>query len=295
MAIVGPTAIGKSSLALDLVEADPGLEIVSVDSMQVYRGMDIGTAKPSTEEQQRAPHHMIDLVEPSTEHTVADFQAAAAVVAEDLTARGARALLVGGTGLYVRAVVEGLELAGRYPAIMSELESDSTETLHRRLAGLDPVAASRIDPSNRRRTQRALEVTLGSGRAFSSFGPGFDRFPAIDVPILGLRQPREELDARLERRFAAQMAAGFLDEVERVVAGGWGRTAQQALGYRELAQVLVGAAALDDAIATANRRIRRFARRQERWFRRDPRIHWCDDTRLERRLDLAHRLLEVGG
>jgi tRNA dimethylallyltransferase len=276
--IVGPTGAGKSSLALALADARPGTEIISVDSMQVYRGMDIGTAKPTADEQARVRHHCIDLVEPACEFTVVDYQRVAGAARATIDARGARPLYVGGTGLYVRAVVDALTPPGRYPEVVASLEGETdTVALHHRLAGLDPVAASRMEPTNRRRIVRALEVTIGAGRPFSSFGAGLEQYEA-DAPyrLIGVDCPTDVLDARIEQRYADQMASRFLEEVAGLLErpGGLGRTAAQALGYKELAAHLRGEVSLDGALDLAVRRTRRFARRQRSWFRRDPRIRW---------------------
>jgi tRNA dimethylallyltransferase len=291
-ALVGVTASGKSALALAAARARPGLELVSVDSMQVYRGMDIGTAKPTPAERAEIPHHLLDLVEPHEDYTVARFQTDLADVLADIEGRGARALLVGGTGLYLRAAVDDLDIPGRYPVVRARLEAEpDTAALHARLAATDPTAASRMEPGNRRRILRALEVTLGSGRPFSSYGPGLGAHPPSRFTLVGLRRPRPVVDERIERRYARQLDAGFLDEVRDLLArpGGLGRTAGQALGYRELALHVAGELPLADAVALAVNRTRRFARRQERWFRRDPRIHWLDppDSGADRRPDGA--------
>ena len=279
VALVGVTASGKSGLALDLARRDRTIELVSVDSMQVYRGMDIGTAKPTRAERAAVPHHLVDVADPWEDFTVARFVAEARAAVEAIEARSRRALLVGGTGLYLRAVVDDLAVPGRYPAVRVELDADpDTAGLHRRLAALDPVAAGRMEPTNRRRVVRALEVTLGSGRPFSSFGPGLDVYPATRFRLVGVRLPHEVVAARIEQRYRRQMAAGFLDEVRRLLADarGLSRTARQALGYRELIAHLAGEATLDEALDLAVRRTRRFARRQASWFRRDPRIRWLD-------------------
>jgi len=279
LSIVGPTASGKSALALELARRHRDLELVSVDSMQVYRGMDIGTAKPTKADQAEVPHHLIDLVDPDDEYTVSRFQDDLAVVLAAITARGHRAVLVGGTGLYLRAATDGLEIPGRYPAVRVELEAEpDTEALHRRLAGLDPVAAARMEPTNRRRVVRALEVTVGSGRAFSDYGPGMGTYPPAAFPMVGLHRERDDVDARIAARYGEQLAAGFVAEVEglRARPGGLSRTAGQALGYRELLHHLDGASTLEEAIDEAVTRTRRFARRQQRWFRRDPRLVWVE-------------------
>ena len=279
LAIVGPTASGKSALALELARQHHDLELVSVDSMQVYRGMDIGTAKPSAAEQAEVRHHLIDLVGADEDFTVSQFQAAARLALADIAGRGRRAVLVGGTGLYFRAVVDDLELPGRYPTVREELEAEpDTRALHERLAGLDPVAAGRMEPTNRRRVVRALEVTLGSGRPFSSYGPGLEVYPTLPFPVVGLRIERDELDRRIEARVRDQLAEGWLDEV-RVLAdrrGGLSVTADQALGYGELLDHLRGGSTIDEAVEGIVVRTRRFQRRQDRWFRRDPRITWVE-------------------
>ncbi len=283
LAIVGPTASGKSAVALALAErrraAGELVELVTVDSMQVYRGMDIGTASPTEDERRRVPHHLVDLADPGDEFSVAEFRAAADAALVDIEARGGRAILVGGTGLYLQAVIDRLELPGRFPEIAAELESQSdTHSLHRRLTRLDPDAAARIEPGNRRRTIRALEVTLGSGRRFSEFGPGLDAYPPTPFVLTGLRVERELLAQRIAQRYREQMAAGFLDEVRTLAARpeGISRTAAQALGYRELLAHLDGGCTEDEAVALAVDRTRQFAVRQIRWFRRDPRIAWFD-------------------
>ena len=277
LVLVGPTASGKSEAAMGVARLIGGAEIVALDSMQVYRGMDIGTATPTDDEQAEVPHHLIDLVEASEEFAVAEFQATARTVIDDIRSRGAVPVLVGGTGLYVRAVIDGLQMPGRYPEVRAELEAETdTESLHRRLVALDPVAAARMEPSNRRRIVRALEVTLGSGRPFSSYGPGLAHYPATPFVQVGLRWDRERLDERIAARYQRQLADGFLDEVRALAERPISRTAAQALGYKELLAHLRGEATLDEALDLAVTRTRRFARRQERWFRRDPRIRWLD-------------------
>ncbi len=277
LAIVGPTASGKSALAL-AAAARTGAEIVSIDSMQVYRGMDIGTASPSPADRAAVTHHLVDILDPGDECTVGAFQRRALEVLDDLDHRGVPSILVGGTGLYVRAVVDRLEIPGRFPDVRVELEATPTESLHRRLLAADPDAAAKIEPANRRRLLRALEVTLGSGRPFSSFGPGIDHHPPAPFPLYGLRVQRDVLDQRIEARFRAQIDAGLLDEVDALAGVTLSRTAAHALGYQELLAHQRGELGLDEAIDRAVRRIRRFARRQERWFRRDPRIQWIDTT-----------------
>jgi tRNA dimethylallyltransferase len=245
--------------------------------MQVYRGMDIGTAKASPEERADVPHHLLDVVDPDEEFSVARFQSEAARALAAIEERGHRALLVGGTGLYLRAVVDGLTVPGRWPLVRAQLESETdTPALHRRLAVLDPLAATRMEPSNRRRVVRALEVTLGSGRPFSSFGPGLTAYPPSAFDVRALAVDPSALRGRIDARLRRQMAGGFLDEVAALRArpGGLSRTARQALGYRELLRHLDGDLELHDALEETRRRTRAFARRQRAWFRRDPRITW---------------------
>ena len=282
LAILGPTASGKSDLALAVARHHPQVELVSVDSMQVYVGMDIGTAKPSHDERVAVPHHLIDLVDPADEYSVAEFQAAARRALADIAARDRVPVLVGGTGLYLRAVIDDLELPGQYPDVRAELEAEAgTAVLHERLRALDAVAADRMEPTNRRRIVRALEVTLGSGRPFSSFGPGLSEYGEIPFRQVGIQLDRPVLDERIADRYQRQLEAGFVAEAADLLArpGGLSRTARQALGYRELFAHLEGGPPLDTAIEDAVRRTRRFARRQERWFRRDPRIEWLTADR----------------
>lgn len=290
LALVGPTASGKSAIALAVAAERDDVELVTVDSMQVYRGMDIGTAKPTAAEQALVPHHLLDLVDPGDDYTVARWQRDAEAVLAAIEGRGHRALLVGGTGLYLRAVVDELEIPGRWPDVRAALEADvadlGSEVLHERLRTLDPVAAGRMEPSNARRVVRALEVTVGSGRPFSSFGPGLGAHGRSRFEQLALEVPGAELAERIEARFAAQLDAGFLDEVRRLAdrPGGVSRTAGQALGYRELLAHVAGEAPLEEAVALAVRRTRQFARRQRAWFRRDPRIAWVAPAEAANRL-----------
>jgi tRNA dimethylallyltransferase len=280
-ALVGATATGKSAVALALARHDPSWELVSIDSMQVYRGMDLGTAKPTRAEQAEVPHHLIDLLDPWEDGTVAWFQQVARAAIAAIEARGRRALLVGGTGLYVQAIVDDLEIPGQFAEVRADLEADpDTAALHQRLLAQDPLAASRMEPGNRRRIIRALEVTLGSGRPFSSYGPGLEVRPPSPFQLVGLARPTAELADRILARYAEQMAAGFLEEVAALRAHprGISRTAGQALGYKELLAHLDGEMALDEALELAVARTRRFARRQRAWFGRDPRITWLDAT-----------------
>ena len=283
LALVGPTASGKSAIALAVAERLGDVEIVSLDSMQVYRGMDIGTAKPTPDEQARVPHHLVDVADPHDDWSVTRTQQAARAAVAAIEARGRRALLVGGTGLYVQAVVDDLAIPGEDLALRAELEAWTSEpggmlAAYQELTERDPLAASRIDEHNQRRVVRALEVIRSTGQPFSSFGPGLDRYgpTAFDVALVGIWLPRDTLARRIEQRFAAMHEHGLLDEVRALAARphGISRTAVQAIGYKELLAHLRGETTLDEAFALAVRRTRSFARRQRMWFRRDPRITW---------------------
>ncbi len=301
VALVGPTASGKSEIALQVAlrsvtkadrtgRTEPRVELVSVDSMAVYRGMEIGTAKPSAAVRARVRYHLLDLADPWEEYTVQQFQASARRARTEIAGRGHGALLVGGTGLYLRSLVDDLSFPGRYPEVAAQIAADldalgpegsraeqrGLGELHRRLAGLDPAASRRIEPTNRRRLIRALEVTIGSGRPFSSFGPGLERYPPSTVAQVGLRSDPAVLDARIAERFARLMDAGLLEEVRALSERpeGISRTARQALGYRELLAHFEDGVPVADAVDQAIRRTRALARRQMAWFRRDPRIVW---------------------
>ena len=258
----------------------PRVELLSIDSMQVYRGMNVGTAKPSTEEQSEVAHHLIDLVAPTESFTLVDFQNAYATALSEITKRDGIPVLVGGTGLYLRAVLDGLSPPPRFEDLANELERESnTEALHERLVGLDPTAAGRMESSNRRRIIRALEVTIGTGRPFSSFGPGLNHYPEVPYRVVGIEIERAELDERITNRYEQQIQEGFLAEVEALSHLQLSRTASQALGYRELLLHIRGELSLSEALELAVQRTKRFARRQQRWFRRDPRVEWV--TRAE--------------
>ena len=255
-------------------------ELIAVDAMQVYRRMDIGTAKPSPDDQAEVRHHCLDLVDAADEFTVTDFAVAARHALDEIHARDNRALLVAGTGLYLRSVTDPMEVPGRWPEVRAELDQrvavDGVEALHRQLVALDPAAAAKMEPSNARRVVRALEVTIGSGRSFSSFGPGIDTYPPIAFAQFGLRWPRPVLTERIAERVHRMIDAGLVAEVESLAETPISRTARQALGYKELFDHLDGMCTLDAAIEMIITRTRQFAVRQERWFRRDPRIRWID-------------------
>lgn len=288
--------MGKSALALDLAEALNG-ELISADSRQVYRGLDVGTAKPTAGEQARVPHHLIDLVEPEEVFSLAQFQDRAYAAIDEVLRRGRVPLLVGGTGLYVRAIVEGTELPRVQPDpdLRAELEQIAREhggaVLQARLAALDPLAAARIDPRNLRRVIRALEVTLKTGRPFSDGSIARPRYEAL---ILGLTMPRGELYARIDERAVQHFAQGMIEETRRVLARGCppSRPALASFGYREVVAYLQGK--LDRAAALERYQLatHRLARQQYNWFRLgDERIVWLE-SREEAR-DEARRIAEA--
>ncbi len=253
------------------------IELISVDSMQVYRGMDIGTAKPTAAERAAVRHHCIDLVAPCEDFSVADFKAAHAAALAEIAGRGGRALLVGGTGLYHRVAIDDFDLPGEWPEVRAELDAvDDTAALFERLRAVDPAATAKIEPANRRRVVRALEVTIGSGRPFSSYGPGVDHYPASGVTQIGLRRPRATIRRLIEERVQRMVAAGLVAEVRGIGAAGFSKTAAQALGYKEILEHLAGTVSEDEAVEKIVVRTRQFAVRQERWFRRDPRVRWID-------------------
>jgi tRNA dimethylallyltransferase len=281
LALVGHTASGKSEAAFALGRS-LGAEVVSVDSMLVYEGMDVGTAKPTPEQRSEVPHHMIDLIEPSERFSVAEYQRLGRISIDEIRSRGKRPLLVGGSGLYYRALVDDLAFPGTDPEIRAELESEAAlvgaESLHGRLMGFDPAAAVKIEPGNARRTIRALEVAALTGAEFSTFSAEWENYPVDRVHAAGLTVAPDALDARVRARVDSMMAAGFLEEVEGLLARGLGRwiTSSQAIGYMELARHIEGEMSLAEAAERTVRRTKNLARRQSAWFRRDPRIKWFE-------------------
>ncbi|UVJ40942.1 tRNA (adenosine(37)-N6)-dimethylallyltransferase MiaA [Arthrobacter sp. CJ23] len=277
IAVVGPTGSGKSDLGVELALALDG-EVINADAMQFYRGMDIGTAKISLAERKGVPHHLLDTLDVTEEASVSDFQAGCRAVIASIHARGKRAILVGGSGLYVRAALDVLEFPGTDAAVRKRLEDEceaaGLAVLQRRLQDVDPVSAGRVNDA--RRIIRALEVFEITGRPFSSYMPSREYFqPAVQI---GLEVDRELLRERLATRVHRMVDAGLLAEVERLDAAGLrqGKTASRALGYSQFLRVLDGGL---DAAAAAEETIvatRQFARRQLTWFRADPRIHWLD-------------------
>jgi tRNA dimethylallyltransferase len=283
LAIVGPTAVGKSALAMSIAPRIDA-EIVSIDSATVYRGMDIGTGKPTPAERATVTHHLIDLVDPTDTPTVADFQRWGREAVADVAARGRVPLLVGGSGLYFRAIVDRLDFPGTAAAVRRKIEEklreSGPEALHRRLAEIDPAAARRIHPSNARRTVRALEVAELTGNPFSAYRVAWEERRSIyQLVTAGLNLPTQELDARIDARVDRLIDQGWLEEVARLTEAGDGfsATSIQVLGYAQLCSYLEGSMSLEAAVAEIKRRTRRFARRQLRWFRADPRIRWFED------------------
>jgi tRNA dimethylallyltransferase len=279
LALVGPTASGKSEAAMALSRR-LGAEIVSVDSMLVYRGMDVGTAKPTPAERAGVSHHLVDVADPEEPFSVARYQQLARAVVDGIDARGLRVLLVGGSGLYFRAIVDELEFPATDPEARDELWAEAgvlgPDRLYERLTELDPAAAARIEPSNVRRTVRALEVAAVTGRPFSSYADRWERYPEERVRAAGIDVPRDVLSRRIEARVRAMVDAGLLDEVRGLLDRGlfgW-LTASRAIGYAEFARHLRGEMTLADASAQTVRRTRELARRQMVWYRRDPRIRW---------------------
>lgn len=270
---MGPTAAGKSDLAVDLA-LELGGECINTDSMQLYRGMDIGTAKLDLEERRGVPHHLLDIWEVTVTASVAEYQRLVRPLLSSITVP----VLVGGSGLYVRAALDNLEFPGTSPEIRARLEEElstaGTAALYERLRLLDPVAAESILPGNGRRIVRALEVIELTGRPFSATMPSYDGvFPNVQI---GVEVPRPELDARIELRVHRMWAAGLVSEVRGLLEHGLaeGRTASRALGYAQVLRFLSGEWSEEQAMEETIRATRRFARRQESWFRRDPRVNW---------------------
>jgi tRNA dimethylallyltransferase len=279
IAVVGATASGKSGLAVELARALGG-EVVNTDSMQLYRGMDIGTAKEPEAAWRGVPHHLLDIWPVTQAANVADYQKLARAAIDEIIARGRVPVLAGGSGLYVRAALDDLDFPGTDPVIRDRLERELTDlgaaALHVRLARLDPAAAADILASNGRRIVRALEVIELSGRPFTATMPAFEQNrPAIQ---LGLILPRPELDLRIAARVDRMWQAGLEEEVKGLVAQGLrdGRTASRALGYQQILRYLDGEWTLEEARLETIKATKRFARRQESWFRRDPRVRWLD-------------------
>ena len=280
VAVVGPTAAGKSDLSLDLAQRLGG-EIVNTDAMQVYRGMDIGTAKLPPAARRGVPHHLLDLLDVTEPATVAQFQGLARAVVADCRDRGVTPVLVGGSALYTRAVVDRFEFPGTDDAVRRRLEADLAEVgpaaMHERLREQDPVAAAKVLPSNGRRVVRALEVVEITGRPFAASLPEPRYFHDRTVQV-GVRIPRPVLDERIEERVRRMWTDGLVEEVRRLAEHGLreGRTASRALGYQQVLAFLAAETTEEQAFEATVVGTRRFARRQDAWFGKDPRVHWVD-------------------
>lgn len=281
VSIVGPTASGKTglgvALALALRQRGEQAEIINADAYQMYRGMDVGTAKPTAEERAAVPHHLVDVIEPRETMSVARFQEMARGLIDDLRERGVRPILVGGSGLYTRAVIDDLSFPGTDQAVRSRIEeraeNEGAGLLFKELEEKDPRAAARMDPRNVRRTVRALEVMEITGRPYSATLPRYRYLlPAVQI---GLDLDREELDRRIDARTEAMRRNDLVGEVRRL-RGNLGTTASRALGYPQVEDYLDGRTDLDDAFALIAQKTKRLARKQMGWFGRDPRIHWLN-------------------
>ncbi|MFF9476176.1 tRNA (adenosine(37)-N6)-dimethylallyltransferase MiaA [Streptomyces roseolus] len=295
IAVVGPTAAGKSDLGVFLAQQLGG-EVVNADSMQLYRGMDIGTAKLTPEERGGVPHHLLDIWDVTEAASVAEYQRLARAEIDRLLAEGRTPVLVGGSGLYVRGAVDALEFPGTDPGIRARLEAELEErgsgVLHARLAAADPEAARAILPSNGRRIVRALEVIEITGKPFTANLPGHES--VYDTVQIGVDVARPELDERIASRVDRMWEAGLVDEVRALEALGLreGRTASRALGYQQVLAALAGECTEDDARAETVRATKRFARRQDSWFRRDPRVHWLSGA-ADHRAELPGEALSL--
>ncbi|WP_371499557.1 tRNA (adenosine(37)-N6)-dimethylallyltransferase MiaA [Kitasatospora sp. NBC_00374] len=296
VSVVGATAAGKSDLAVAIARSLGG-EVINTDSMQLYRGMDIGTAKLTVEERGGIPHHLLDIWDVTEAASVAEYQRLARGEIDRLLAAGRSPVLVGGSGLYVRAAIDQMDFPGTDPDVRArleaELEAEGPGLLHRRLAELDPPAAAAILPSNGRRIVRALEVIEITGQPFTANLPGHTAvYPAVQI---GVQVPRPELDERISLRVDRMWQAGLLDEVRELEKLGLreGRTAGRALGYQQVLGYFAGECTEDEARAETVRATRRFARRQESWFRRDDRIHWLSRPAGTDPVALLERSLEL--
>ena len=297
VAVIGPTAAGKSNLSIALAKGLGNAEIVNVDSMQVYRGMDIGTAKLPFSERRGVPHHLLDILDVTEPATVAQFQVWARAAIADCRDRRVVPIIVGGSALYIRAVLDKFEFPGTDPDIRTRWETDlaahGSEALHALLASRDPAAASQILPTNGRRIVRALEVIDLTGKPYASTLPARE-YAFGDVTQIGLDVPRDVLDERIRIRVDRMWGAGLVDEVRALSKRGLveGRTARRALGYAQVLDFLDGKCSEDEARQATVNKTRKFARRQDRWFRQDPRIHWLRydaDDLLDRAVALVHR------
>jgi len=289
--IAGPTGVGKSYLAIRLAEAVRG-EIVNYDSIQIYRGFDIGSAKPSAADRERVPHHLFDIVDADEEFNAADYARFAALTCEEIASRGRRAVFAGGTFFYLRAFLAGLpKMPGRNPQIRERLRRIAPARLHRWLSKVDPQSGRKIAPADRHRVERALEVWIAAGRPISSWEHAVEEIPSIKI-ALSLERP--SLVAALDRRVDAMYANGLVEETRQLL-GRFPRSARPfgAIGYAEAVSVVMGERTMEEAVAETRRRTRAYAKRQMTWLRAERNVHWVDAGDPEKALEVALRLIEV--
>jgi tRNA dimethylallyltransferase len=290
LALVGPTGAGKSAIAVQAARAR-GAEIVAVDAFTVYRGMDVGTAKPAAGDRAAVPHHMVDVLDPSEDCTVEWFQTAARERIERVRAAGRPVLLVGGSGLYFRAVVDALAFPPTNAEVRAALQTrwgGDPAGAHARLTAVDPEAAARIEPGNLRRTVRALEVLELTGRPFSAWRRAWDDYTSVypSLEVVGLDVPATELRRRIDERVESMLAGGLVEECRALARGALSTTARQAIGYAEILDHLSGGCTLAEAAERIRVRTRRYAARQRRWFRADPRVQWMSASEAVRHLSV---------
>ncbi|KIL39503.1 tRNA delta(2)-isopentenylpyrophosphate transferase [Gordoniibacillus kamchatkensis] len=286
--VLGPTAVGKTKLSLELALRYNG-EIVSGDSMQVYRGMDVGTAKATPQERALVPHHLIDIHDPDYPFSVAEFQQLAHEAIADIAARGKLPMLVGGTGLYIESLCYGFEFTDvgideRYRRELADYaEAHGDEALHAKLHAVDPASAAKLHPNDRRRIIRALEIERLSGKPLSEHLAGQKKESPYECCFIGLTMEREALYRRIDQRVDAMLAEGLVDEVRRLLRAGYTseHISMQGIGYKEIAAYLAGEVSLEEAASTLKRNTRRFAKRQLSWFRHMRDIHWIDVTHAQ--------------
>ncbi len=300
--LLGPTASGKTSVAIDIARSLPKVELVSVDAFAVYKGMDIGTAKPERPQLNDLFFHMIDLVEPSADYSAGLFKKEAERVISEIESRKNIPLLVGGSAMYLSSIVEGMEFPGTWPDIRRDLEEELDKNgplgLYKMLEEKDPAASAKMEPTNGRRIVRALEVILGSGKKFSSYGPGFGSYQPNCFRQIGIQLEMEIMDKNIEQRVHIQLERGLVEEVSWLLdqPQALARAPKNAIGYSEIADYLQGKMTLEAAVGEIIVRTKRFARRQLRWWRRDPRILWIDGSDLkEVSLTVRETILECCG
>ncbi|GAB7388364.1 tRNA (adenosine(37)-N6)-dimethylallyltransferase MiaA [Bacillaceae bacterium] len=299
LVIVGPTAVGKTALSLQIAQDFAG-EIISGDSMQVYRGMDIGTAKATKEERALVPHHLIDIKDPDEDFSVAEFQSLVRPLIREINERGHLPILVGGTGLYIQSVTHGYHFpeASQDEAFRREMhalaEREGNEALHNRLLAIDPETAARLHPNDRKRIIRALEIYHVTGKRMSELQKK-EREPRYDLLMIGLTMERQKLYERINERVEQMIDQGLIDEVKSLLARGYGPhlTSMQALGYKELIPYLEGRITKEEAIETIKKRTRNFAKRQLSWFRRLREIQWFDLTETASRDKIRERIYQT--